>query len=316
MTFKPVYNIIFSHNAEIIVDKYYTETETIYLNHIYPDLTTFLCACAINDGEIIDTDEVYHEVREAFIYTCLTEDGEFNDVAINMSDADTVGRRIALYSFYSLSDSHIKFLQHKYNYFPDATNVFEDRLDQISEELYNFHTILKCYYYNSSLKNIVEKKYKNCLMCHDYSNSDLSKDHINYMIRDMDDELDTLQKLEHKYILNNKLHIIKDKIKYLQDEKLTLKFNNKNSNSYISDENLKIKLKDLKEKMIKYENNLQLYCKKLEYYSDNSTYNGYKVDRYSQIIYDLEEDDYGLELAEEFEFLETRFHQLPKKQQN
>ena len=315
MTFKPVYNIIFSDNGEIIVDKYYTEIKTIYLNHIYPDLTTFLCACAINDGEIIDTDEVYHEVREAFIYTCLTEDGEFNDVAINMSDADTVGRRIALYSFYSLSDSHIKYLQRKYNYFPDATNVFKDRLDQIGEELYNFHTILKCYYYISSLKNIVEKKYKNCLMCHDYSNSDLSEDHINYMICDINNELDTLQKLERKYILNEKLNVIKDKIKYLQDEKLTLKFNNKNSNSYISDENLKIKLKDLEEKMIELDidNKLELIYKKLNYYSEDSTYDGYELEEEDA---DLELEDADLELVKEYKFLETRFHLLHQKQKN
>ena len=35
MNFNPIYKIIFSHNGDIIVDKYYTETETIYLNHIY-----------------------------------------------------------------------------------------------------------------------------------------------------------------------------------------------------------------------------------------------------------------------------------------
>ena len=316
MNFNPIYKIIFSHNGDIIVDKYYTETETIYLNHIYPDLTTFLCACAINDGEIPNTDEVYHEVRKTFINTCCINN-DFNDVAINMSESDTVGRRIALTSFYSLSDSHITFLQNKYNYFPEASFMLEDRLEEISEELYNFHTILK-YSCNPSLKNIVERQYKKCIMYkyRDYSNYNLTKNNIENRIHCIYYELEELQELKCKYQmdnkLNEKLNIIEDAIKYLEYERLTLKFNNKNSEYYVSDENLEIKLKDIDEKMTKYNNRVELDYQKLEYYSQDSTYDVYEFDRYSRIIYDLEEDenDYGLQLTEEYNFLKRRLNQL------
>ena len=120
----PLYHVNFSVDGSIIVEKQSTQTENVFMFK-YPDLTVFLCACAINDGEIPDTDKVYREVRETYNNTCLTEDGEFNDIAINMSDSDTVGRRVALRSFYSLPHSSIKFLQNEYNYFPDATFVLE-----------------------------------------------------------------------------------------------------------------------------------------------------------------------------------------------
>ncbi len=256
------YDVNFINSGYIMLKKHFIQTESVLFNHKYSDLTEFLCCCAINDGEIPDTDEVYRQTQQTFKTSCLTEDNQYNDVAINMSNADTVGRRVALRSFYSLPDYCIKYLQREYNYFPDATDVFEDRLDQIGEEIYEVQNMLK--YCPLSLKNKVENSYKNCLMYEDMSIYKLSKKKLITRIDDIEEEIDSLKVLKRQFQtdidkepklnvyydkLMGKLLACIDKMDYLQNEKCILKYN---PDRYESEDDIKSRLDEIEEE-IRYE---------------------------------------------------------------
>jgi len=319
-----LYLVIFLVDGSIIVEHHLIEMKTKLCNHNYSDLTTFLCCCAINDGEIPDSDELYNEVYKTFKTSCLTEDKQFNDVAINMSNADTVGRRIALRSFYSLPEEYIKYLQHEYNYFLEASFSFEKRMEEISEEIHEFQDILQ----NPSisiLKEKIKKHYKTCLMYEDISMYDLSEDEISKRIYDIDYEIKELEFLECKYQdeMNNepalniyynklagKLFASIDKMNYLQTERLKLKYNHRNSSKYISDEYLEIRLKDIEDEMKEHEQDLEFNELDME-----ST-DGFNTDYYRFESIAITCKTLLDELDEEHKFLEKRLQQLHQKQKN
>ena len=319
-----LYLVTFLLDGSIIVEQHLIEMNKILFNYNYSDLTTFLCCCAINDGEIPNTDEVYREVCKTFNTTCLTENGEFNDVAINMAKSDTVGRRVALRSFYSLPKVSIKELQHEYNYFPEASFILQDRLEQISEEIHEFQDVIETPPL-SILKVRVKKHYKNCLMYEDISMYDLSEDEISKRIYDIDYEIKELECLERKYQnemndepalnvyynkLAGKLFASIDKIKYLQAERLKLKYNHPNSCKYISDSFIQIRLKDIEEEIKEHEQDLEFSEFDMESTDGfNSDYHRFKSVAFTcKTLLD--------ELDEEYKFLETRLHQLNQKNKN